>query len=81
MSSSGAGSSNFTGSTSLNITISEKLTRAQVLHEICGAQLDGYLDGSIAAPMKEMMVKDKDAWSQQSVTLTMQDGFRKISLS
>jgi hypothetical protein len=22
--------------------------------------LDGYLDGSIAAPMKEMMVKDKD---------------------
>jgi hypothetical protein len=51
------------------------------LHEICGAQLDGYLDGSIAAPMKEMMVKDKDAWSQQSVTLTMQDGFRKISLS
>jgi hypothetical protein len=67
MSSSGAGSSSGSGSFSLNITISEKLTRenyvlwqTQVLHEIYGVQLYGYLDGSIEAPEKEMMVKDKD---------------------
>jgi hypothetical protein len=30
------------------------------LREIYGAQLYGYLDGSIEAPEKEMMVKDKD---------------------
>jgi hypothetical protein len=30
------------------------------LPEIYGAQLDVYLDGSIATLMKEMMVKDKD---------------------
>jgi hypothetical protein len=65
--SSGAGSSAFSGSTSLNITNSEKLTRenfllwhTQVLPEIYGAQLYGYLDGSIEAPEKEMTVKDKD---------------------
>jgi hypothetical protein len=30
------------------------------LREIYGAQLYGYLDGSIEAPEKETMVKDKD---------------------
>jgi hypothetical protein len=67
MSSSGTGSSSFPGSSSLNITISEKLTRenfllwqTQVLPEIYGAQLYGYLDGSIEAPEKETTVKDKD---------------------
>jgi hypothetical protein len=50
-----------------NITISEKLTRenylvwqTQALLEIYGAQLYGYLDGSIEAPEKETTVKDKD---------------------
>jgi hypothetical protein len=67
MSNLGVGSSNFSDSTSLNITIWEKLTRenfllwqTQVFPEIYGAQLDGYLDGSTAAPTKEMTVKDKD---------------------
>jgi hypothetical protein len=57
MSSSGAGSSSSSGGSSLNFTISEKLTRenfllwkTRVLPEICGAQLFGYLDGSIEAP-------------------------------
>jgi hypothetical protein len=66
MSTSGAGSSSFSGP-SLNITISEKLTRenfllwqTQVMPEIYGVQLYGYLDGSIEAPEKEMTVKDKD---------------------
>jgi hypothetical protein len=65
-SSSGAGSSS-SGGTSLNITISEKLTRenyllwqTQVLPKIYGAQLYGYLDGSIEAPGKETTIKDKD---------------------
>jgi hypothetical protein len=55
------------GGSLLNITISEKLTRenvvlwqTQVLPEIYGAQLYGYLDGSIEAPEKETTVKDKD---------------------
>jgi hypothetical protein len=67
MSSSGARSSLFPGSSSLNITISEKLTRenflswqTQILPEIYGAQLYGYLDGSIEAPKKKMTDKDKD---------------------
>jgi hypothetical protein len=36
------------------------LWQTQVLPEIYGAQLYGYLDGFIEAPAKEMMVKDKD---------------------
>jgi hypothetical protein len=47
--------------------ISEKLThenfllwQTQVLPEIRGAQLFGYLDGSEAEPAKEVKVKDKD---------------------
>jgi hypothetical protein len=64
---SGSGSSTCPSSSSLNIAISEKLTlenfllwQTQVLPEIYGAQLYGYLDGSIEAPEKEMNVKDKD---------------------
>jgi hypothetical protein len=67
MSSSGTGSSSSAGGTSMNITISEKLTQdnyllwqTQVLLEIYGAQLYGYLDGSIEAPAKETTIKDKD---------------------
>jgi hypothetical protein len=66
MSSAGASSSS-TGGSALNFTISEKLTRenfllwqTQVLPEIHGAQLFGYLDGSEAEPAKEVTVKDKD---------------------
>jgi hypothetical protein len=64
---SGAGSSSLSGSSSLGITISEKLTRenhllwqTQVMTEIYGVQLYGYIDGSIEALEKEMTVKDKD---------------------
>jgi hypothetical protein len=68
MSSSGAGSSSaFPSGSSLNITILEKLTgenfllwQTQVLPEIYGTQLYGYIDGSIEASEKETMVKDKD---------------------
>jgi hypothetical protein len=67
MSSFGAGSSLTPSGPLLNITISEKLTRenfllwqTQVLPEIYGVQLYGYLDGSIEAPKKEVTVKDKD---------------------
>jgi hypothetical protein len=68
MSSFGAGSSSTPSSGPfVNITISEKLTRenfrlwqTQVLPEIYGSQLYGYLDGSIEAPEKEVTVKDKD---------------------
>jgi hypothetical protein len=35
------------------------LWQTQVLSEIYGAQLYGYLDGSIEAPEKEMTVVDK----------------------
>jgi hypothetical protein len=64
---SGAGpSSSFSGGSFLNITILEKLMRenfmlwqTQVLSEIYGAQLYGYLDGSIEAPEKETTVEDK----------------------
>jgi hypothetical protein len=68
MSSSSAGSSSSSSGTSLNITISEKLTeencllwQTQVLLEIYGVQLYGYLDGLIEAPGKETIVKDKDS--------------------
>jgi hypothetical protein len=68
MSTLGAGSSSFfPGGSSLNNTISEKLTQenfllwqTQVLPEIYGMQLYGYLDGSIEAPEKDIMVKDMD---------------------
>jgi hypothetical protein len=68
MSSSGAGtSSSFPGRSSLNITVSEKLTQeyvwlwqTQVPPKIYGTQLYGYLDGSVVAPEKEAVVKNKD---------------------
>jgi hypothetical protein len=67
MSSATGSSSSFSGGATLNINILEKLTRenfllwqTQVLPEIYGAHLDGYLDGSIEAPEKDIMVKDKD---------------------
>jgi hypothetical protein len=66
MSSAGASSSS-SGGSAFNVTISEKLNRenfllwqTQVLPEICGAQLFGYLDGMEAEPEKEVKVKDKD---------------------
>jgi hypothetical protein len=84
----GAGSSSSSGGTSLNIIISEKLTwenyllwQTQVLPEIYGAQLYGYLDGSIEAPAKEITFKDKDG---AEVTITDPDYSRwghKINLS
>jgi hypothetical protein len=68
MSNLGASSSSASsGGSSLNFVISEKLTRdnfllwqTQVLPEIYGAQFFGYLDSSIEAPEKEVMIKDKD---------------------
>jgi hypothetical protein len=67
MSTSGAGSSSSSSGSSLNFVISEKLTRenfllwqTQVLPKIYGAQLFGYLDGTIEAPEKVVTVKDKD---------------------
>jgi hypothetical protein len=60
-------SSNPSGGSSLNIVISEKVTwenfllwQTQALLEISGAQLYGYLHGSIEAPKKEVTVKDKE---------------------
>jgi hypothetical protein len=60
-------SSNPSGGSSLNIVISEKVTRenfllwqTQALLEINGAQLYVYLHGSIEAPKKEVTVKDKE---------------------
>jgi hypothetical protein len=62
-----ASSSTSSGSTSLSATLSEKLTRdnfliwlTQVLPDIRGAQLYGYLDGSILTPEKELKATDKD---------------------
>jgi hypothetical protein len=63
----GSFSSSTTGNGHLNAPISKKLTRdnfllweAQVLPDIRGAQLEGFLDGSIPAPEKELTAKDKD---------------------
>ncbi|XP_071676767.1 uncharacterized protein [Lolium perenne] len=65
--SSSASSSSSTGAAALNIAISEKLTRdnfllwqTQVLPEIRGAQLFGFLDGSSAEPEKMIKAKDSD---------------------
>jgi hypothetical protein len=62
-----AGSSSSSSGSSLNLVISEKLTRenfllwqTQVLPKIYGAQLFGYLDVSIEAPENVVTVKDKD---------------------
>jgi hypothetical protein len=61
------GSSSSTSVAALNITLSEKLKRdnfllwqTQVLPEIRGAQLFGYLDGSIPELVKELETNDKD---------------------
>jgi hypothetical protein len=53
---------------SLSATNSEKLNgdnfllwRAQIVLDVCGAHLYGYLDGLVAAPDKQLKTKDKDA--------------------
>jgi hypothetical protein len=64
----GSSSSSTTkGNWNLNASISEKLTRdkflmgkAHVLSDICGAQLEEFLDGSTPASEKELKAKDKD---------------------
>jgi hypothetical protein len=43
---------------SLSGAVSEKLSRGNYL--IWGAQLMGYLDGSVVEPAKEIKAKDKD---------------------
>jgi hypothetical protein len=63
----GSSSSSTIGNGHLNASIFEKLTRdnfllweAQVLPDIRGAQLEGFLDESIPATEKELTAKDKD---------------------
>ncbi|KAK1610461.1 hypothetical protein QYE76_034134 [Lolium multiflorum] len=67
MSFSASSSTSATGAAALNTTISEKLTRdnfllwqTQVLPEIRGAQLFGFLDGSVKEPAKTVKTTDKD---------------------
>jgi hypothetical protein len=67
MSFSASSSTSASGAAALNITISEKLTRdnfllwqTQVLPEIRGAQLFGFLDGSVEEPAKTVKTTDKD---------------------
>lgn len=52
---------------SLSHLVTEKLTRenfilwkAQVLPDVCGAQLMGYLDGSTKAPLENLVEKKTD---------------------
>jgi hypothetical protein len=52
------------------------LWQTQVLPEIFGAQLFGYLDGSIEAPEKEVKVKDKDG---VDMTITNPDYSRWVA--
>ena len=80
----GSSSSSTTGSGTLNASVSEKLTRdnfllwqAQVLPDIRGAQLFGYLDGSTPAPEKELKDKDKDG---KEVTIPNPEYARWIAL-
>jgi hypothetical protein len=63
----GASSSTSTGGNSLNVTLSDKLTgdnfllwQIQILPDVRGAQLEGFLDGSVPAPEKELTTTDKD---------------------
>jgi hypothetical protein len=50
--------------------------QTQVLPDIYGAQLYGYLDGSIEVPAKEITVKDKDG---AEVTITNLDYSRWVA--
>jgi hypothetical protein len=63
----GSSSSSTTGGNNLTASVSEKLTRdnfliwqTQVLPDIRGAQLSGFLDGSTPEPEKELVSKDAD---------------------
>jgi hypothetical protein len=57
----------------LGLPISEKLSKnnlqlwkLQVLPTIRGAQLEGYLDGSVAVPPKEIYVKTSDTTTKSA---------------
>jgi hypothetical protein len=57
----------------LRLSVSEKLSKnnlqlwkMQVLPTIRGAQLDGFLDGSVLAPPKEISVKTGDVVAQEA---------------
>jgi hypothetical protein len=63
----GASSSSTLAGNLPSVGVTEKLTRdnfllwqAQILPDIRGAQLYGFLDGSIPAPDKELISKDQD---------------------
>jgi hypothetical protein len=79
----GSSSSSMTDKSSLNASVSEKLTRdnfllwqAQVLPDICGAHLYGFLDGSMPAPEKVLKSKDADG---KEVTIPNPEYARWIS--